>query len=132
MKWNVNVVDFCIAGNYIIKIMGLALNYSDLLYFPCNRWLYLVMFICNQIFLITYWHPVYHGSLFFIRKIVMRPYFDNCRRRTKRFLDKAMKMCRGFVICKKYLEKCENCCKVEAFYEIDNEKEKEITKRFSK
>ena len=119
-KWNANVVDFLIGINFVFKIIGLALNYSDLLYFPCYRWVYFLLFLNNQCYHITYIHPIYHGSLYIIRKIIMRPCFDSCRKNVKKCVDKALKSIRKFLSCQRYVKKCSDYCKIENVNDIDS------------
>ena len=112
-------------------MVGLALNYSDLVYFPCGKGIYLGLLLCNQCYLITYFHPLFHGPLYIIKKIVMLSYFDNIRKKVKRCLEKAGRACRKFLVCRNFLEKMENYCKIQKIYEVDHEKAKEITDRFA-
>ena len=132
LKWNTNNVDFCISVNYIFKMIGLTMNYADLLYFDCGKGIYLILLLFNQCYLITYFHPLIHGSIYILKKLVMLSCFDKIRPKVKRCLEKAWRSCRRLLICRRLFERISNYLEIQIIYEIDIEKNKEITDRFSK
>ena len=93
-------------GNYVVKVMGLAVNFSDIIYFPCLKGVYIFIFLCNQTYLLTYYHPLIHLPLYVIRKIIARRAFDNVRRKVKRCVDRIWKAFRRMFICEKWFQKC--------------------------
>ena len=80
-------------------MIGIGLNFADLLYYPCGKGLFLTVFLCNQIFLITYYHPLFHIPMYFIKKLVMLKVFENIRKKVKRCIDKQWNKCRIALSC---------------------------------
>ena len=132
LRWNTNSVDFNISVNIIFKMVGLTMNYADLLYFDCGKGIYLILLLFNQCYLITYFHPLIHGSIYILKKLVMLSCFDKIRPKVKRCLGKAWRSCGRLIICRRLFERISNYFKIQIIYEIDREKAKEITDRFSK
>ena len=132
LKWNINTVDMCIYINYLVKMMGLALNFADLVYFPCGKGIYLTLLLFNQCYLVTYYHPLFHGSLYLLKKFVMLSCFDKIRPKVKRCLENAWRSCRRLLVCRRLFEKISNYLEIQKIYEVDTEKAKEIADRFSK
>ena len=92
----------------------------------------MITFICNQCYHITYKHPIYHGILWILKKIIKLRIFDNVRGKCQRCIGRAWRSCSKFLVCFKFIEKCQNYCKIDNIYELDKKKAKEITDQFSK
>ena len=70
-------------------MIGITLNFADLIYFTCGKGLFLTVFLCNQFYLITYYHPLFHLPVYFLKKIIMFKCFEKIRKKCSKCLKNA-------------------------------------------